>query len=214
MSAERPPSLRRVCAGPLLVLLSAASPAAAANLVAVGNFDTAADVAAWTPDGTDSTIAFNAALDVDDCGPSGSATVTNTSTSGFDTVYSRTCVQGVAPGTSYRFGLSAYFVPQAQTAEIWMEVIWYSDTACLDYLDAFTSPSALSTTPFTWIPVETTFTAPANAASAWVGIALYKRFSTSSIFGDVDGVFLRPAGDVFAEGLELGDPCRWSAVVP
>jgi hypothetical protein len=50
--------------------------------------------------------------------------------------------------------------------------------------------------------------------SAWVGIALYKRFSTSSIFGDVDGVFLRPAEDVFAEGLELGDPCRWSAVAP
>jgi hypothetical protein len=214
MSIVRLRSVCRSCRGSLLALLALSAPAGAENLVTVGNFDSAADVSAWTPDGTDATIVYNAVLDVDDCGPSGSATVTNASSSNFDPVNFRTCVNGVVPDTLYRFGLSAYFVPQAQVAEIWMEVIWHSALDCNQFEVSFTTPSALSSTSFTWIPIETTFAAPANAMSAQVGVVLYKVSSSSSIFGDVDGVFLRPAADVFAEGLELGDPCRWSAVAP
>lgn len=206
---------RRRSACSLLMTLAAA-PLAGDNLVPQGNFDQANDVDAFVPDGADALIAYNAALDVDDCGAaSGSANVTNVSTAFGDTVNFRVCIEPVTPDALYSFGGAAYFTPQAQNAEIWYELRFQVQPACGEgHVDNFISPSAPSSSTFVWQRVSATAQAPPDAVGAMLSISLYKQTSGGSVFGTADGVFLRPAGEIHLDGFETGSTCRWSSAAP
>jgi hypothetical protein len=196
-----------------LALALAAAPIAAGNLVPEGNFDQASDVVVFVPDGADAQIAWNAALDVDDCGvASGAATITSTSTSFGDTVNFRVCIEPVAPDVLYRFGGAAYYTPQPQTTEIWYELRFQILPACgLGHEDNHISPLASATNTFVWQQVSTTALAPPDAVGAMLSISLFKQTSSGSVFGAVDGVFLRPANEIFLGDFETGSTCRWSS---
>ncbi|GMU65267.1 MAG: hypothetical protein AMXMBFR36_15410 [Acidobacteriota bacterium] len=196
----------------LLVALAAA-PASADNLVPEGHFDLPADVTVFLPDGADALIAWNGALDADDCGvASGAANVTSNSTSFGDTVNFRVCIEPVAPNTLYRFGGAAYFTPQPQTAEIWYELRFQIQAGCGEgHVDNHISPTAPASTTFAWQRVSTTAMSPPDAVGAMLSISLFKQTSSGSVFGTADAVFLRPAAEIFFEGFETGSSCRWSA---
>lgn len=192
-----------------------AAPLAAGNLVPEGSFDQASDVAVFVPDGADAQIAWNAALDLDDCGvASGAATITSTSTSFGDTVNFRVCIEPVTPDVLYRFGGAAYYTPQPQSTEIWYELRFQILPACgLGHDDNHISPLASATNTFVWQQVSTTALAPPDAVGAMLSISLFKQTSSGSVFGAADGVFLRPAAEIFFEGFEAGSTCRWSATI-
>lgn len=210
MSCSRPAWL---CS---LLCALAAAPVAGDNLVPEGHFDLPADVAAFVADGTDAVIAWNGALDVDDCGAaSGAANVTNNSTAFGDTVNFRVCIEPVAPDTLYRFGGGAYFTPQGQNAEIWFELRFQVQPACGEgHVDNHISPPAPASTTFAWQRVATTALSPPDAVGAMLSISLYKQTSAGSVFGVADGVFLRPATEVFFEDFETGSTCRWTSSTP
>ena len=197
----------------LLVALAAA-PVAGDNLVPEGHFDLPTDVVVFAPDGADAVIAWNGALDADDCGAaSGAANVTNNSASFGDTVNFRVCIEPVAPDTLYRFGGAAYFTPQAQTAEIWYELRFQILPACgLGHDDNHISPIAPATNTFVWQGVSTTALSPPDAVGAMLSISLFKQSSSGSVFGTADAVFLRPEAEIHFEDFETGSTCRWSNV--
>lgn len=206
MSRFRPAWL---CSLPVALL---AAPVAGDNLVPEGHFDLPADVAVFVPDGGDALIAWNGALDVDDCGAaSGAANVTSNSTAFGDTVNFRVCIEPVAPDTLYRFGGSAYFTPQAQTAEIWFEVRFQIQPGCGEgHVDNNISPTAPASNTFVWQRVSTTALSPSDAVGAMLSISLFKQTSSGSVFGTADGVFLRPEAEIHFEDFETGSTCRWS----
>jgi hypothetical protein len=195
-----------------LVVPFLAAPLAAGNLVPEGNFDQASDIAVFVPDGADALIAWNGALDVDDCGvASGGANVTSNSTSFGDTVNFRVCIEPVSPNVLYRFGGAAYYTPQAQTSEIWYELRFQLLPACgLGHQDNHISPLASATNTFVWQQVSTTALAPPDAVGAMLSISLFKQTSSGSVFGTVDGVFLRRDAEIYFEDFETGSTCRWS----
>ncbi len=217
MSRHRPalPGSLRLSPFVTILVTLAAAPVAAGNLVPEGNFDQAIDVTAFVPDGADAQIAWNGALDVDDCGgASGAANVTSTSTSFGDTVNFRVCIEPVTPDVLYRFGGAAYYTPQPQTSEIWYELRFQILPACgLGHDDLHISPLASATNTFVWQPVASTALAPPGAVGAMLSISLFEQSSSGSVFGAVDGVFLRPASEIFFGDFETGSTCRWSAAV-
>jgi hypothetical protein len=195
-----------------LLVVFAAAPVAGDNLVPEGHFDLPADIAVFAPDGGDALIAWNGALDVDDCGAaSGAANVTSNSTSFGDTVNFRVCIEPVAPDTLYRFGGAAYFTPQAQNAEIWYELRFQVLPACGEgHIDNFLTLTAPATNTFVWQNVSTTAMSPPDTVGAMLSISLYKQTSSGSVFGTADAVFLRPAAEIHFEDFETGSTCRWS----
>ncbi len=196
----------------LLPCVFGAGSLGADNMLPAGRFDQATDVAAFAPDGSDALIAYVDALDADDCGPSGAASITNASSSGLDVVNFRACVTGIVPGIEYRYGFSAYFTPQTQNAEIWSELQYYEQSDCTFPVgDTEFTLSALSSSTFTWLPREDFLLAPAGAVAARVTLALYKISSASSNFGVVDEVFIRRRNEIFDDGFDIGSTCRWSS---
>jgi hypothetical protein len=177
----------------LLVLLAAA-PAAAQNLVV--NSDFATDISSWTA-GVGGTLTHDPALDVAGNPASGSGSAVNTAPFAFGSFAASQCIDGIAAGASYDFGGAIYFDSTIQSATGRANVVvnFWDGASCLgSIVGADTTTDVLATTTDTWVPVEVLGeVAPAESQSVSVKLFVNKFDATGQIEANFDDVFFRPS---------------------
>lgn len=198
---------------PRLVLLVAAVVAATSPAEAQlvnGEFDT--DTSSWTV-GTNATLMWSSDDSDGDPG-SGSADITNVSSSSADAIAVRQCGGTVTPGETYRLA-GDILVPsgQTETGEARFLVQFYSLEQCTGTnLGAFVSPGIPHTTTDVWTEETFRVVAPANAASIRVGLSVLKWEDVGTLAAMFDGLVL--AEEIFVDDFETGDTTMWSSTTP
>ncbi len=194
----------------LVGLLALAGGSRAENLFPRGEFDQAGDASGWgNPQGVGS-FTYAPLVDADLCTLSGAATETA------DDVFSGTsystaiCAGALAGGQSYRLGYRARFPVQSGAGTFEMKVAWYPgpDCASLPVLVS-TVPSVNSTPADLWQSASVLANPPANAVSFAVAVFLHKS-TTAPLRVETDGLYVRPAGEIFSDEFEIGESCRWT----
>ncbi|MBW2423888.1 MAG: IPTL-CTERM sorting domain-containing protein [Deltaproteobacteria bacterium] len=176
-----------------LLVLIAAAPAAAQNLVV--NSDFAADVSSWAAT-VGGTFTHDPALDVNGNPASGSGSAVNPLPFAFGSFDARQCIEGIAAGASYDFGGAIYFDSTIQSATGRANVVvnFWDGASCLgSIVGADTTTDVLATTTDTWVPVEVVgVVAPAGSQSVSVKLFVNKFDEAGQIEANFDDVFFRP----------------------
>jgi len=180
------------------------------NLVFNPTFDT--DVAGWSAEGT-SSIVWDS-LDADGNPASGSALVTNLSTTANDSTGARQCVDGLTEATFYRFAADI-LVPggQSETGHAHLLAQWYGGPGCGGGQVGLVDTFGISTsTPDVWYTDSVTAEAPAGTQSARLRLSIWKNEESGTLVAHFDNVEF--ANQIFSDGFESGDTTAWSATVP
>jgi hypothetical protein len=189
-------------------------PPPAGNRFPRGEFDHAADAGGWgNPQGVGSF--FHAPLvDVDDCTFSGAAVETASDEfagTSFSTVI---CGGAIAGGEEYELGYRALFPAQPGAGTFEMKVAWFPGPDCTSlYILLSTVPAVASSPAGVWRAASILATPPVNAVSFAVAVFLHKS-TVDPLQVQLDGLFVRPVREIFSEGFEVREDCRWSAAVP
>lgn len=179
------------------------------NLASNPNFDT--DVTEWAPFATAS-IVWNP-LDADGAPASGSALVTNLSTTAGDSTGARQCIGGITGGTVYRFA-AEILVPggQSETGRANLLVQWYDQPGCSSgQVGMFLTPWVTDATPDVWHTSSDSAEAPSGAQSARLRLSVLKLEDSGALDAHFDKVVFKE--QLFGDGFESGDASAWSSVV-
>jgi hypothetical protein len=178
------------------------------NLVSNPSFDT--DVIGWTPFAM-TTIVWDS-LDAYGNPASGSALVSNASTTPGDATGSRQCVEGILGGQAYHIGADI-LVPggQAETGAGELLVQWYDQPGCGGFLGLVSSSEIPTSTPDVWYTVSVISEAPPGTVAARFRLTVEKNEASGSLDAHFDNVVLEPL--LFGDGFESGDTSFWSSTV-
>lgn len=179
------------------------------NLVSNSGFDT--DVTGWSPF-LMASIAWSS-LDATAAPSSGSAFLTNSSTTAIDGTGARQCIDGLGGGLRYRISADI-LVPggQSTTGEAYLLVQWYDQPGCGGgNLGLFTSPAIMTSTPDVWYTSVESGEAPTGTQSARLRLSIIKIEDSGSLDANFDNVeFIE---HIFSDGFESGDTTAWTSAV-
>ncbi len=207
----RSPSARTVAAAcALLTTLALAAGSRAENLFPRGEFDQAADATGWgNPQGVGS-FAYAPLADADACVLSGAATETADDIFGGTTYSTSLCAGAINGGQSYRLGYRARFPTQSGAGTFEMKVGWFPGPDCTSLTVLIsTVPPVASTPADLWQSASVVANPPANAVSFAVAVFLHKS-TTAPLQVEIDGLYVRPASEIFIDRFEIGESCRWT----
>ncbi len=192
----------------LAVVVSAAF-AWGQNLVSNPNFDT--DVAGWLPVATADIMWYP--LDADGNPASGSALVTNLSTTAGDSTGARQCIEDITGGEVHSVA-AEILVPggQSQTGRANLLIQWYELPNCSGFLGLSSTPWIYDSTPDVWYPSFNTTVAPSGAHSARLRLSVEKDQDSGTLLAHFDNVEFSK-DQVFGDGFESSDTSAWSSVV-
>lgn len=180
----------RVLLGGFFLLAGSSFPLQAQNLVTNPTFDT--NVNPWFA--LSGNLAFDPSLDVNGSASSGSAKCTNNQANPLLIVFPLTeCVNGVAPNTTYDFGVSV-IIPSGQTVTGlgYLAVLAYSVPNCGG--SAIGNQATPPIAPVgTWQLTKGTFTTPPGTVSALLEAGEEKIEAGGSLQMNFDNAFLQPA---------------------
>ena len=181
----------------------------AGNLLSSGHFDEPEDVAAWTVTlaAGEGAMSFQPTPDESDCERSGSALLITRSAGERDVEYS-TCTGGIVGGEMYAVGLELAFPDGESAGSLFWGVTWFGDAECAGpwLRSSWVGPAVYAPD---WQTLELWESAPLEALGVKVKIWVSSHDASTSLSLDVDRVFAQPVSDLFADGFELGDSCRW-----
>lgn len=179
------------------------------NLVTNSDFD--ADVTGWTT-GSTATIVWHP-LDADGNPLSGSAVVTNLSTTPGDSSGARQCIEGIVGGEFYRAG-AEILVPsgQSETGRANVLIQWYVVPGCSSQLGSSSTPWIDDLTPDVWLNTANTFAAPPGVQAARLRLSVEKDQDSGILDAHFDGVEFAKE-QLFSDGFESSDTSAWSSDV-
>jgi hypothetical protein len=171
------------------------------NLVSNPGFDT--DVTGWTTGST--TMVQWDSLDADSNQASGSALVTNLSTTAGDATGARQSIMDIAGGKYYNIA-AEILIPsgQSQTGRANLLVQWYDQTNCTGFVGLFSTPWVTDSTPDAWYLSFDTTLAPASAQCARLRLTVWKDQDSGTLDAHFDNVEFSK-DQVFADGFESPD---------
>jgi hypothetical protein len=192
-------------------LLVGTTPALAGNLVVSGQFDDPQSIDAWavtTAPSAEGSISFEPVPDRGDCELSGSALLVTRAVGEQDVEYS-SCAGGTVAEELYAVGLELLFPDGVSDGQLRWGVTWFEGVDCTGAALAsfWLGPATYAEG---WQTLESWNTAWEGSGSARVQIWISSRLGSDPLPVNIDGVFLRPADELFADGFELGEICRWS----
>jgi len=171
------------------------------NLVSNPGFDT--DVAGWTT-GSTATIQWNP-FDADSNPASGSALVTNLSTTAGDATGARQINMDIAGGEHYNIA-AEILMPSGQstTGRANLLVQWYDQANCTGFVGLFLTPWVTDSTPDVWYLSFGTTLAPADAQCARLRLSVWKDQDSGTLDAHFDNVEFTK-DQVFGDGFESSD---------
>ncbi len=180
------------------------------NLFPRGEFDEAADALGWgNPQGVGSFV-YAPLVDADGCAFSGAATETADDVFGGTNYSTAICAGSIAGGQSYLLGYRARFPSQAGAGTFEMKVGWFPGPNCTSlYILLSTMPSVASTPADLWQSASVLANPPPNAVSLAIAVFLHKS-TIAPLQVEIDRLYIRPAGEIFSDGFEIGESCRWT----
>ena len=180
------------------------------NLVVNPDFDS--DVSGWSTSATAS-IEWDP-LDAEGDPASGSALVTNRSTTALDATGAWQCLDFIEAEAFYRLAAEV-LVPSGQSETGYAELLvqWFDTPGCGGgQLGLNTTPGVSTSTPDAWYLDAGVVEAPAATQSARLRLSVLKIEDSGSLEAHFDNVEFVEL--VFFDGFESGDTTAWSAVVP
>ena len=192
-----------------VAILFVVSPTWSQNLVSNPDFDS--DVTGWPPLSQASIVW--ASLDSSGSPVSGSAMVTNLSTTAHDGTGARQCINGLTGGQNYRVAADI-LIPsgQSESGDAYILVQWYDQPGCSSgFLGLFERPKILTSTPDIWYTSASTGEAPPGTLAARFRLSITKQEAFGMVDAHFDHVIMEPA--LFADGFESSDTSAWSTVV-
>lgn len=177
------------------------------NLVSNPGFDT--DITGWST-GETATVQWDC-IDADGNPASGSALVTNLSTTANDATGARQYITGITGGEYYKI-FADTLIPSGQSAtgRANLLVQWYDQANCTGQVGLFSTPWVTDSTPDVWLPTFGTALAPASAQCARLRLTVWKDQDSGTLDAHFDNVgFAKDQvfADSFEASLELGEPC-------
>jgi len=168
------------------------------NLVSNSDFDT--DVTGWTVGST--VVVQWDSLDADSNPASGSALVTNISTTAGDAAGARQYITDIAGGEYYKIA-AEILVPsgQSETGKANLLVQWYDQANCTGQVGLFLTPWVTDSTPDVWYPSFGTTLAPAGAQCARLRLSVWKDQNSGTLDAHFDNVGFAK-DQVFTDGFE------------
>ena len=191
------------------LLVFASRPATGENLLAAGQFDQPSDIDGWTITAGDgeASLYFQPSPDEGDCFDSGSALLV-TSAPGPRAVQYSICSGNLVGGEMYAVGLEVYFPDGAGEGWLYWGLTWFDQPDCTG-----TELGTIWVGPAGYVPewqtLEFWSSTEPEVASARVELSVTSFAAPDPLYLNIDRVFVRPAGDIFADGFELGQTCRW-----
>jgi len=194
----------------LVGLLALAGGSRAENLFPRGEFDQAGDASGWgNPQGVGS-FTYAPLVDADNCAFSGAATLSADDVFGGTSHSTVICAGAINGGQSYRLGYRARFPTQSGAGTFEMKVGWFPGPDCTSLTVLIsTVPSVASTPADLWQSASVVANPPANAVSFAVAVFLHKS-TTAPLQVEIDGLYVRPASEIFTDRFEIGESCRWT----
>ncbi len=180
------------------------------NPVVNPTFDT--DVTGWT--GTSNTVSAWSALDANSSATSGSAVVTNVSTTTNDAKGVRQCIDGITQGTVYRVYADS-LLPSGQTETGHSSLLfqWFDSPGCFGtQLGLAVSPGTGGATFDTWSQDELTAEAPSGVQSVRIRLSVWKNEDSGSFDAHFDNVLM--VQPIFEDDFESGDTSLWDDEFP
>ncbi len=193
----------------VVAVICLASLAEGQNLVSNSGFDV--DVTGWSGT-TTASIAWSS-LDAASDPSSGSAIVTNLSTTSLDGTGARQCVDGIVGGLRYHI-TADILVPggQSNTGFGNLLVQWYDQPGCGGgNLGLFLSAEIPTSTPDVWYVSAGSGDAPSGTQSARVRLTVFKIEDSGMLDTNFDNIEFREL--LFGDGFESGDTSGWSGQV-
>ena len=192
------------------LLLAAGRPAAGDNRVASGQFDEPADIEDWTVtagDADEAWLYFEPTPDESACVGSGSALLVTSAPGPREVQYS-VCAGGLTGGEAYAVGLKIHFPHGPSEGWLFWGVTWFDQPDCTgtDVGSIWVGPAGYEPG---WHAVEFRSSTFPEVASARLELSVTTFAAPDPLYLNVDRVFVRPAAEVFADGFELGETCRW-----
>lgn len=179
------------------------------NLVSNADFD--ADVAGWPPF-SGASISWTSPDSVGN--PlSGSAMVTNLSTTAGDGTGARQCIEGLSGGQKYRVATDI-LIPsgQSESGDAYILIQWYDQPGCsAGFIGLFESPKIPTSTPDIWYTSTSIGEAPPGAQAGRLRISVAKQEDFGMVDAHFDHVIMEPV--VFEDGFESSDTSNWTSVV-
>ncbi len=178
------------------------------NLVTNSGFDS--DVTGWSVWPTASIVW--SPLDADANPASGSALVTNLSTTPGDGTGTKQCIEGLVGGQTYRVAADI-LVPggQSNTGSAYLLVQWSFQTGCSELSDFFLSPAITTSTPDVWNTSVASGEAPPGTQSARLTLSIFKTQNSGTLDANFDNVAFEEL--LFGDWFESGDTSAWSSVI-
>lgn len=186
-----------------------APPADGQNLVSNADFDS--DVWGWTAGHLTASVVWDS-LDSSGNPVSGSALVSNFSTTANDGTGAWQCIDGLVGGLTYRIAADI-MVPSGQSniGSAYLLVQWYSQPGCTGFLDLFSGPEVATSMPDVWYTTVDAGEAPSGTQSARLRLSIWKVEDWGSLDANFDAARFEEA--LFLDGFESGTTGAWSSVV-
>ncbi len=189
------------------ILVAVAPLAEGQNLVFNADFDS--DVAGWNPFPLAS-IVWDP-LDSTGNPASGSALVSNNSTTAGDGTGAWQCIDGLVGGLTYRIAADI-MVPsgQSNTGSAYLLVQWYSQPGCYGSLGLLSGPEVTTSMPDVWYSTVDSGEAPPGTQSARLRLNILKGEDWGSLDASFDAAWFEEI--LFYDGFESGTTGAWSSV--
>lgn len=202
----------------LLAALPLAVPpaAVAGELYPLGHFNLPSDDDGWTVSSPDGSLVHQPDLDADNCENSGAEIAQHRLESAPEvtTVSFSSCIAAAKKEIAlYRFGARVYF-PEGQDAsgDVRVELRWSDASDCSTVGAPASTPILTSQQSGEWLELVSESVSPIGAAAARVTIHLTKAPHEEPLQLRFDRVSVRPAREIFVDGVEIGAACRWDRV--
>lgn len=192
------------------MLFAASHPATGENLIPLGHFDEPSAIDVWTVtnDGGEGDLSFAPSPDEAGCASSGSALLVTSSSAERDVTYS-VCATGLAGGTDYAVGFEVNFPDGESAGQLFWAATWLDGPDCTGSVLSSVWLGPVSYGP-EWQTVELWGTTQPETASILLELWVASPDSAEPLRLNVDRAFVRPVAELFADGFELGEICRWA----
>lgn len=197
-----------------LICLAAGPLGAGVNLLANGDFDVTPGVTGWLVGEPSVSAVEWQPSDADDCLQSGLARLSNTSPDGFHWAFLKTCA-AASEGETYRLSLEVRFLAGTATSIFLSQVAFWDGADCTGTMTSASYGLGLDSTSTSWTPlVWPDISVPGGSQSVLLQLILAKEPAGGLAQLEVDRVLLTPNPYLFADGVEVGETCRWDAALP
>jgi hypothetical protein len=200
-----------------LWLLAVPTFAQPGNLLTVGRFDSAAEVADWEVMSPQySGLSFEATADADQCDGSGSALATSNPAANAGTAEYRACVGPVVPGAAYWIGGEVRFPSSAVDGTANLTLSFLTGAGCTGLFDTHLASGYALSNVGGWQRVGGGPSVPlAGAQSVMLRLLLTQTTgSQPQIAAQFDELRVTTTDWIFAEDVEIGEACRWDSEPP